>query len=226
MVVARGVTLSALAALAVLTACSGDEAADAGSPASAPSPAPARATTIPLGPAPEAVGQLCGITALKVQGTVCPTKFPLKRGSQAADGQELRRDGYGGYLLEWHVTKFRGDDAGHVVVASQPREFDLSGGAAVKTDGPMALPGRKKLLRRTKVGTGAALVLQSPPYPRGGINGGHVSVLWNSDGRGHLVSLHFQGYALRDRIAAAVGMARSSTLVPPGGNCDPGSDCG
>jgi hypothetical protein len=172
------------------------------------------------------VGQLCGITAHRVQGTVCPSRFPLKRGSRATEGRPLTRDNYDGYLLEWHVTKFRGDDLGHVVVGSQPQPFELSRGARVKADGELALPGRKKLLRRVTVGRTRALVLESPPYPRGGINGGHVSVLWNSDGRGYLVSLHFQGYPLRDRIAAAIGTARSSVLVPPGGGCDPGSDCG
>jgi hypothetical protein len=124
------------------------------------------------------------------------------------------------------VTKFRGSDLGHVVVASQPREFDLTRGARLKADAEMRLPGRKKLLRRTKVGIAPALVLESPPYPRGGVNGGHVSVLWNSEGRGYLASLHFAGYPLRDRIAAAIGTARSSVLVPPGGSCDPGADCG
>jgi hypothetical protein len=156
---------------------------------------------------------------------LCPMRFPAKRGSQA-ETQVLAPDDYDGYLLEWHVTKFRGDDAGHVVVGSQPREFALSRGAAVKADGEMALLGRKKLLRRTKVGTAPAIVVQTPAYPRGGINGGHVVVLWNSDGRGYLVSLHFAGYPLRDRIAAAIGTARSMSLVPPGGNCDPGTDCG
>lgn len=111
-------------------------------------------------------------------------------------------------------------------MASQPHEFDLSRGARVKTDGEMRFPGHKKVLRRTKVGIAPALVLESPPYPRGGVNGGHVSVLWNGDGRGYLVSLHFAGYPPRDRIAAAVGTARSMSLVPPGGNCDPGTDCG
>ena len=140
----------------------------------------------------------------------------------------LAGDDYDGYLLEWHMTRFGGEDGGHLLVGSQPRELRLSRGAAVKADAEMRLPGRKKLLRRTKVGTAPALVLQSPPYPRGGVNGGHVAVLWNSDGRGYLVSLHFQGHPLRDRIGAAIGTARSTSLVPPGGNCDPGgaTDCG
>ena len=163
---------------------------------------------------------------MRVQGTVCPTRFPAKRGSQAADGRSLTRESYDGYLLEWHVKRFRGEDLGHVVVGSQPHPFALSRGAAVKADPELALPGRKKLLRRTKVGRARALVLESPPHPRGGINGGHVDVLWNGDGRGHLVSLHFQGYPQRDRIAAAIGTARSTALVPPGGGCDPGTDCG
>ena len=163
---------------------------------------------------------------MQKQQVVCPTRFPLRRGSQATYGRSLSRDSYDGYLMEWHVTRFRGDDSGHVVVGGQPDELDLSRGAAVRADGALALPGRKKLLRRTKVGTAPALVLQSAPYPRGGINGGHVSVLWNMNGRGYLVSLHFQGYPLRDRIAAVVGMARSSSPVPPGGSCDPSTDCG
>jgi hypothetical protein len=41
-----------------------------------------------------------------------------------------------------------------------------------------------------------------------------------------MVSLHFAAYPLRDRMAAAIGMARSSSPPPPGGGCDTGSDCG
>ena len=223
MVAVRFLALAAVAAL--LAGCSGGDDADA--EAQRPASAVAR-SAIPLGPAPRAIGQVCGITALRVKQTLCPLRVPAKRGSQADAGQVLAGDDYDGYLLEWHMTKFRGEDGGHFVVGSQPREFDLSRGARVRADAEMRLPGRKKLLRRAKVGTAPALVLQSPPYPRGGVNGGHVSVLWNSEGRGYLVSLHFEGYPLRDRIAAAISTARSMSPVPPGGNCDPGgpSDCG
>src|SRR5215212_5639474 len=174
------------------------------------------AASIPLGPAPAPVGRLCGEVAQQKPAVLCPTRFPLRARSHVIEGRALSRDDYPGYLVEWHVTRFHGDDLGHVVVGGQPAPFDLSRGARVRADGALGLPGRKKLLRRTKVGTADALVLRSPPYPRGGINGGHTVVLWNAGGRGYFVSLHFDGYPLHERVVAAVRTARSSAAVKAG----------
>ena len=58
-----------------------------------------------------------------------------------------------------------------------------------QTDGghkPVAL----RVLGDARVGSARALVLRNPPYPTGGINGGHISIIWNADGAGYLVSGH------------------------------------
>jgi hypothetical protein len=209
-----------VAVLAAMCGCASGQP-DVTEPAA---PAAAAATSIPLGPPPDAAGALCGIVATQKQQVLCPTRFPHKPGTQADDSKPLARDDYPGYLIEWHLTKFRGSDLGHVVVGGQPKPFSFAG--TIRRDGELGLPGRLKVLRRgVAVGRAHGVVVASPPHPRGGINGGHVSVLWNQDGRGYMVSLHFAGYPLRDRIAAAIAMARSSSPPPPGG-CGSGSDCG
>jgi hypothetical protein len=200
-VLAKTIVLVLLAGIGLIS-CSGDSDGDGASSADV-------ATSIPLGSAPAAVARLCAAVARTRQQVLCPTRFPLRRGSRAIDARSLVRDDYAGYFLEWHVTRFRGEDLGHVVAAGQPRPFGPLG-EHVRTDGEMRLPGRKTLLRRTRVGPVPAVVLKTEPYPAGGVNGGHVVVLWNAGRRGYLVSVHFQGYPLHDRIAAAVSMARSS----------------
>ena len=213
-----------LAALAAAAGCSdGDGEEPAAAPAPPPAPAAAKPSSIPLAPAPQGVAQLCGIVALEKEQVLCPTRFPAKRGSQADGGQRLAGDDEPGYLIEWHMTRFRGDDLGHVTVGGQAKAFKLTG-RRVSARG--TLIGPLKVLRRgVKVGTARGVVVSTPPHPAGGVNGGHVAVLWNQSRRGYMTSVHFAGYPLRDRIAAAIGMARSSSPLQPGG-CDPGTDCG
>jgi Cft2 family RNA processing exonuclease len=74
-----------------------------------------------------------------------------------------------------------------------------------------------KLARRTTVRGRPAIVVRSQPYPAGGIHGGHVIVLWNQNGHGYLVSLHYAGgrekYTVRERTSAARAIATSTTTV-------------
>lgn len=197
-----------LAALAAATGC--------GSESDRSSPAAAAATTaIPLGPAPPGVGQLCGIVALDRQQVLCPTRFPARRGSQA-DGQMLSSERDPGYLLEWRVGGFRG---GLVTVGGHPRPYRLSGrrvSAAPTLRGPLTV-----LRREVRIGTARGVVVRTPER--------HVAVLWNQSRRGYMTALGFGGHPLRDRLAAAVRVARSSAPVQPGGGCDPSAgptDCG
>ena len=60
-----------------------------------------------------------------------------------------------------------------------------------------------RVLKRTRIGSAPALVLRNPPYPVGGIHGGHLSVVWNAGGAGYAVSGH--AVASRDRPDAAPG---------------------
>jgi hypothetical protein len=49
--------------------------------------------------------------------------------------------------------------------------------------------------------------------------GGHVIVVWNRQHHGYMLSFHFASapdgtaYPLRERVAAALAIARSSTLI-------------
>ncbi len=197
-----------LAAFAAVAGCSSGDRGDA-SPA-----APAR-SSIQLRAAPPQVTDVCRNIAFHTQ-VLCPTRFPLKRRSEI-DTQSLSRDDYDGYLTEWHVTGFRGEDVGHVVIGGQPTRFSL---ARPRPDDELALP-RPVVLRRVSVGDNRGVVVRGP---RRGINGGHIAVLWNAAERGYMVSLHFEAYPLRDRIAAAVAMARSAGV--PQRECGAATDCG
>lgn len=73
---------------------------------------------------------------------------------------------------------------------------------------------RPTVLRPALVGTHPALVLRSAPYPLGDIHSGHILVVWNAAGDGHLLSLHYDGAPLRSRIRAAIAAAASVTRVP------------
>ena len=66
-----------------------------------------------------------------------------------------------------------------------------------------------------------ALVLAAPPdYPGGGFMSGHIIILWNRQGHGYFVSLHYDGprtgapYPFQERLAAALTIARSARPLP------------
>ena len=72
-----------------------------------------------------------------------------------------------------------------------------------------------RILRRASVNGHDALVLIAPQYPEGGLSGGHVIILWNSDLHGYLLSFHFngsrngRGYTQAERISGALAVATS-----------------
>lgn len=74
-----------------------------------------------------------------------------------------------------------------------------------------------RILEHATVQRQAALILLAAPYPLGGFMGGHVIVLWNREHHGYMLSFHYvaavaqQPYTLRERVHAALAIARSST---------------
>jgi hypothetical protein len=46
---------------------------------------------------------------------------------------------------------------------------------------------------RLRVAGHPALLLRAAAYPRGGLHGGHVGVIWNQDGAGYALTLHYPG---------------------------------
>jgi hypothetical protein len=55
-----------------------------------------------------------------------------------------------------------------------------------------------------------AAVLREPPYPQGGIHGGHVVIVWNQDRHGYIVSAHGAQMPQSDIISIALQLARST----------------
>ena len=178
------------------------------------------AHAIALGPPPKAAQRAC----LKLHASIpvqCPTRWPRDGRSPGVEAQDLTRPRFPGYLLSLNEAGFATPDAGHVLLAGQPRAYVLSGrpgqrwsSGRAQADVRLGLPHRPRpptrIVERTTVGPAPALVLQAPPYPAGGVHGGHVVILWNSGPHGYAVSLHFAGLTLRRRIDAAVAIARSS----------------
>lgn len=46
------------------------------------------------------------------------------------------------------------------------------------------------MLRRARIGSASGLLSRNPPYPVGGIHGGHISIVWNAGGAGYVVTRH------------------------------------
>jgi len=128
-------------------------------------------------------------------------------------------------------------EGGHLLLGERRARYDLRGRLgepfARRGRDPLRIPSRHRsvpdpsrgrpfvtesparILRRATVRGHPALVLEAPPYPRGGLHGDHAIVVWNEGGRGRLVSLHFDDehdpgrYDRDDRIAAALAVAGS-----------------
>lgn len=57
------------------------------------------------------------------------------------------------------------------------------------TTTPTPVPPR--VLHRVDINGHPGLLLQQAAYPNGGVHGGHLSAIWNHDGNGYVLSLHF-----------------------------------
>jgi hypothetical protein len=107
-------------------------------------------------------------------------------------------------------------DGGHVIIGGQKAPFSLAGNVGdtwPRPGEPRPLPllhlPALRIVQRAPTGGRPALVLVAPSYPEGGVNGDHVLVLFNVEGRGAFVSLHLGGYSLAEWIAAARAVAAS-----------------
>ncbi len=164
-----------------------------------------------LGPRPAVVARGCRRARL----SWCPSRWPVRPGSHPQGGRDFARGG--AHLLSFSDPAVEGE-GGHLLIGERPAPYDLRGtaGAAFARRGrdPLELPSAR-VLRRARIRGHAALVLAAPPFPRGGIHGNHVIVVWNEHGRGRVVSLHFRDqldpgrYDGADRIRVALAVAAS-----------------
>lgn len=164
---------------------------------------------------------------------LCPTRLPAARWYVR---YQTLRSGRLEYLTNLDTKPSLSGDPFHVLAGGRRGRFSLrtvAGRWPVDADldrdlglvGALPLkpgqrhdaqqPVRPALLRRVTVNRHPALLLQVEEYPRGGIHGGHLSVVWNQRRAGYTLSLHFADRSPRPRaeqeavlIAAAAAMSR------------------
>ncbi len=187
------------------------------------------AAAIPLGPAPAAVRHECAQRAdYSSFRTSCPTRWPIRRGSATKLDAAIVR-GPSQWWASFDDPAFGSPDGGHIIVGGQKPALSLAGDVGQTWPRPgepaplplLDLPKLRKtpdgfvsqkpptIVGHASVRGQPALVLTSAPYPFGGMNGGHVIVLFNVEGHGAFVSLHLGGYTQAQRIAAALAVAES-----------------
>jgi hypothetical protein len=179
--------------------------------------------------APAVVGKVCGKLVKAVDFPImCPSAWP-----RSAAASEPQVGVFATTRATYLVNAFNGlSDHGphifHLFFGGQASPFraDLTSidPSLRVTTHDVRIPmrgGRTYLQQRaahdigsTTVHRQRARILQEPPYPQGGLHGGHVLVLWNQSGHGYLVSVHGQGLARPTLIAAAVAFADSTSPVP------------
>jgi hypothetical protein len=159
---------------------------------------------------------------------LCPVTWPRHRGT----GQPKLRfleNAADAYLIDAsNGFSRRGADVFHVLLGGQRRPVGsgLTGidpalrlttrrvKVPMKGGGEFvqALPFRR--IGSTTVHGHRAAALREPPYPQGGIHGGHVVIVWNQEGHGYLVSAHGARMPQSDIISVALQMARSTRPQP------------
>jgi hypothetical protein len=180
-------------------------------------------------PVPEAVASACQqATGRAAFPVLCPSKWPPHGG---AGEPKLRAFGRTGdvYLLDAaNGFSRRRTHVFHLLVGGQRRPFGpwpsgVDSDLGVTTH-KVTIPERgggtfvQQLLARriatARVHGTRATVLREPPYPTGGIHGGHVVVLWNEGGHGYLVSVHAARLSQAPLVSVALAMARSARPSP------------
>jgi hypothetical protein len=200
----------------------------------------AGAARIPLGAIPPAVRRFCRDGARRHTFPVlCPTRWPHAPSSSVAGSGSsvLGPSFYWGSFND--EAGFDDGDDGHLVLGGQRPRLSLAGSPREPWPRPgqpqpieqLGLPRSittprhgggtyvvqrpARILRSSTVGAARALVLVAPGYPTGGLNSGHVLVVWNRHGHGYFVSLHYDGsrgtsYTQGARVSAALAIARSA----------------
>jgi hypothetical protein len=204
---------------ALLVGCGGDD-----------KPAPKNSSGPRLPVAPAAITNACAEAATPAAFPVlCPTRWPSPSG-RGAPKARLFEEASDGYLINVeNGFSRRGGHVFHLIVGGQAQPFgrwpagvdpDLrvttrkvtipqrGGGRFVQQ-----LPARR--IATARVHGARAAVLQEPPYPTGGIHGGHVVVLWSEAGHGYLVSVHGERLSRDKLVTIALAMARSTSRYKP-----------
>jgi hypothetical protein len=199
---------------ALLVGCGGDHA---------PTPTHSSGPRLPV--APIAIKKACTRAAPATAVPVlCPTRWPSPSG-RGAPKARLFSEVSDVYLINVeNGFSRRGEHIFHLIVGGQAQPFgrwpagvdpDLrvttrkvvipqrGGGRFVQQ-----LPARR--IATARVHGARAAVMQEPPYPAGGLHGGHVVVLWSEAGHGYLVSVHGERLSRHKQVSIALAIARST----------------
>lgn len=179
--------------------------------------------------APTGVGEGCRAAAeIAAFAVLCPTEWPAT--SRPATARLRLYESDGAYLLEAQSGFGTRAPVFHVLFGGQRKPFPAGfqgGGRQLRLTtrrvvSPVyASPRGGRVIGRSvaelparRVGTTRihgrpAAIMQAPPYPKGGIHGGHAVVMWNEGGHGYLVSAHSET-SRRAAVVAAIQIARST----------------
>jgi hypothetical protein len=185
---------------------------------------PATTGDVRLAHPPTAITNACARAATHAAFPVlCPARWPSPRGRGAPKARRFgkasdiylinaengfnRRGGHVYHLLVGGQRQPLGPEAAGVdpeffITTRKVTTPTRGGGASVQQ-----LPARR--IASARVHDARAVVVRQPPYPEGGLHGGHVIVLWNEDGHGYFVSVHGERLSQRALVAIALAMARS-----------------
>jgi hypothetical protein len=186
----------------------------------------------PLPPAPDGVAVGCREAAVGATFPVaCPTEWPAT-GRPSKVGLRLFGSDTG-YLLEAQTGFGSHSPVFHVLLGGQdqpfPPGFEGGGKQLRVTTRRVTTPihkggeatGRLFVVERptrrvgtTRIHRQPAAILRAPPYPQGGIHGGHSIVMWNENGHGYLVSAHSET-SPRAATRTAIQIARSTEPLSP-----------
>lgn len=221
----RGPLLGVIAAVALTTASCGND--DGGRPAP-PATAPIR---LP-GTVDDACRQAAAAVAARVlcppSGGRPPALVEVRHGDLAPEPCA--------YLVNLDTRRRDPRDARpfHVLIGGSCEPFALSADSGrwavdppaslrLVSSPPLVLGQPPRLTRpyvlaRRRVRGHPALLLRSDPFPEGGLHGGHYTLVWNEDGRGYAVGVHYaSGDRTRaprpDQIAALARLATSMRRV-------------
>lgn len=72
---------------------------------------------------------------------------------------------------------------------------------------------RLRLLRRVRVAQHPGLLLRVALYPVGGVHGGHIVAIWNQEGSGYALTMHFHGKESGGRTAQEATVLRAASAM-------------